>query len=105
MITQWQEFTKVHLHCATSAKGFRVEIDSEGWKVHHSDSTGRVSFDCEWITKPDGIVLFLDSPGNAGVAELEKSHAYKVIREIAAALRFLGFRTETDDTFPQEQAE
>jgi len=54
---------------------------------------------------PDGLLLYLDSRMNAGFAELERSQAYDVLKKIAAALRFLGFRVVTEGEMPQDKRE
>jgi hypothetical protein len=96
-----KSFVKIHPHCACAQEVAYFEILSGDHRFRYSKEGKAVSLDFEWIINPDGLVLYLDS--SRGFEAFDPGDAYDVLSDMARALNFLGFRTETDGKLPHDR--
>ena len=101
MLIQPKPLEKIHPHCACSQDGARFEIVSAEHRFRYTKEGREISMGFDWIINPDGLVLDLGS--SRGFEGLDRSGAYEVLADISRALKFLGFRTETDGDLPHDR--
>ena len=87
------EFTKLSPNGVRSVKGFEVEHGFANGVTYRNGAL-KVFLDSEWLHDPSGIVLYLKSPNNCGLAGLEPTVLNEVVVDIARALQWMGYKVE-----------
>jgi hypothetical protein len=90
-----ENFRKDGTNRVVSSQGFWVRIEPR-FGVSYSDEEGLVFFDSGLITDPIGLVLYLSSTSNRGLETANRDRAYRVLKNVANGLKFLGYRVDVE---------